>query len=57
MRINDKIFYAVAKEMNKFKEVPYYDGISTTDIIQKIKNVGKEPNNDERGGGGRQQYK
>jgi choline-phosphate cytidylyltransferase len=31
-------FYTVAKEMNKFKEVPYYNGVSTTDIINKIIN-------------------
>jgi len=32
-------FYTVAKEMNKFKEVSYYKGVSTTDIIDKIKNL------------------
>lgn len=29
-------FYKVPKELKKFKEVAYYNGISTTDIISKI---------------------
>ena len=31
-------FFKIPKEMGKFEEVPYYDKISTTDILRKIRN-------------------
>lgn len=34
-----KEFFQVAISLNKFRQVPYNYGISTTDIIQKIKNL------------------
>ena len=33
---NQKIFFEIPKKLNKFFEVPYYDKISTTDILNKI---------------------
>lgn len=32
-------FYKIPKELSKFREIEYYKGISTTDIINKIKNI------------------
>ena len=34
-----KEFFKVAIELNKFKEIPYYSKISTTDIINKVKDL------------------
>ena len=32
-------FYSSLKEVNKFKKIDYYQGISTTKIINKVKNL------------------
>lgn len=32
-------FFEIPKKLNKFMEIPYYSKISTTEIIQKIKNT------------------
>jgi len=38
-RIKQKDFYAEIKENGYFEEIEYYDKISTTDIIKKIKQL------------------
>ena len=32
-------FFAIPMELGKFKEIPYYSKISTTDIIKKVKDL------------------
>ena len=36
---NQYVFFADIIKSNKFKEIDYYSGVSTTDIIKKIKNM------------------